>query len=1032
MPDQRISELTAAGALTGTEMIPLVQGGATCRASFSTVQDTVVEAVEAHTFTATGGTTARTLAAHLSNEIWAINQGVTHGGVTDDKAALQAAMTLAAAAGKVLRLSPGTIRITATLLVPAGLTMVYTGDPDDCLIDFAYPGAAQDMMKVLNVSDVWIEGFSMDCHQSGTLVNGNCIDVTGSTNVSLRRLNLRNAADEGVNISGSTKVSYIDGLVTGSQSSGIIIQGNSSDVTVEGLDLTGNLGFGIFGDSATHLYLRRNRCTSSMLELIGVRYNCSHGEIIGNHAVSTGDNGISITGRYFTATDNICHTNYNSGIWVYGHSNTVTGNICYNNGQNGGGGGNYAGVRVSAAFGGIASNNTVTGNVCFDSQTVKTQKWGVQLGNGSAYGSWTTATAYAALTYVASGANLYLTTAGGTSGASAPVHTSGSVSDGAVTWLYINTSVGSFQASHNQVGGNQCYDNVTSDYQNDTTNNLNNFHAIGSLTAHTNSSANTIGLTLRNANVSSNSGIGVTFNCSTTDTVESAKIRGIRTNTPSNGGTYLDFLTQDGTVAGLTRRLRIREEGAIEVSKKLNLAPQTAEAYTPTAGDIAYADGATWDPGHGAGLYGRAASAWLPLMNSRTDANAGKRFGAIGDSITHFFSNVTSTNIYTLTNSFIAWLRVLSMQSIDLIDANVYAVGGYTTANMITDGFHTSAAAAGLDYCVILAGTNDLAVTTPAVTIANLNTIYNTVLASGCQVVAVAIIPRTNTMTTQRQQYMGYINGWIRWKASTDPRIYFVDPSLTLMDSAGGSSSTYIYDTLHPGVLGAYTIGKAIWAVMEPHVPHTERRLTHPLDTYHATDNPGGNLINLGLGLGTAGGKVSVDITGDVASNWQVLQQNGATIGTGACLCAKVSRTDGEQGEWQQLTVSGTSTGITGYIFRQSTTVTAPVFGDTLDGWAEFEIDAGHTNLIGVAFSWYDENTSVTTMTSRDMLYNSLPGTNSVYPTEAVRGVLRIPRHTVITGSDLGRPAVEVMFQTGAMSAVVRIGRIHVRRVVSY
>lgn len=570
--------------------------------------------VSAQTVTSTGGTTARSLAAHLANEIWAINQGVTFNGVTDDKAALQAAMTLAAAAGKTLRLSPGTIRITGTLTCPTGLTMIYTGDPDDCLIDFGYTGTAQDMIKVLNVSDVWLEGFSLNAHQSATLVNGNCLDVTGSTNVTLRRLYLYNSPDEGMYISGSTKVSFIDGLVTGSQSSGIYILGASSDITIENIDVTSNLGFGIFCDNASHLYLRHNRCTTSMLELIGIRYNCSHGEIIGNHAVGTGDNGISITGQYFTATDNICHNNYNSGIWVYGHSNTVTGNICYNNGQNGGGGGNYAGVRISAAFGGIASNNTVTGNVCFDNQTVRTQKWGIQLGNGSAYGSWITATVYAALTYVVNGANLYLTSAGGTSGATAPVHTSGTVSDGAVSWLYINTSVGAFQATHNQVGGNQCYDNATSDYQNDTTNNLNNFHVMGSLTAHTNASSNTIGLTLRNANVSSNSGIGITFNCSTTDTIESAKIRGIRTNTPSNGGTYLDFLTQDGTVAGLTRRLRIREEGAVEVAVKLNLATLTAAPYTPTNGDIAYADGTSWNPGGtGAGFYGYVSGAWTKL-----------------------------------------------------------------------------------------------------------------------------------------------------------------------------------------------------------------------------------------------------------------------------------------------------------------------------------------------------------------------------------------------------------------------------------
>jgi hypothetical protein len=562
----------------------------------------------------TAGTTARTLADHLSDEIWAIDRGVTFDGVTDDKVALQAVMTFAAAAGKVLKLSPGTIRITATVTCPTGLTMIYPGgDPDDCLIDFAYSGAAQDMIKVLSVSDVWLEGFSMDCHQSGTLVNGNAIDVTGSTDVTLRRLNLRNAPDEGVNISGSTRVSFIGGLVTGSQSSGIILQANSSHITIEDLDLTGNLGFGIFGHAANHLYLRRNRCTQSMLELIGLRYTCAHGEVTGNHAVNTGDNGISITGQYFAVTNNICHSNYNSGIWVYGEENSFVSNICYNNGQNGGGGGNYAGIRVSPAFGGACRNNSVVGNVCFDTQAAPTQKWGIQLGSGSAYSTaWTTATAYAAATYVTNGNNLYLIAAAGTSGATAPVHTSGTVSDGGVSWTYVFTTTTSFHATGNEISANRCYGNLTADFQNDSTVGVNGVHGFGTLTAHTASSTNITGLTLRNASVASNSGIGIGFNCSTNETVENAKIRGIRTNAPLSGSTYLDFLTDQG--AGLVRRLRIREEGAVEIFVKANFVPQTAVPYTPTDGDLAYADGVGWNPGGtGAGFYGYVAGAWVKL-----------------------------------------------------------------------------------------------------------------------------------------------------------------------------------------------------------------------------------------------------------------------------------------------------------------------------------------------------------------------------------------------------------------------------------
>lgn len=50
--------------------------------------------------------------------------------------------------------------------------------------------------------------------------------------------------------------------------------------------------------------------------------------------------------------------------------------------------------------------------------------------------TWTASTLYAANTYTFYNGNYYSTTAGGTTGATPPTHTSGSVSDGGVTWTY--------------------------------------------------------------------------------------------------------------------------------------------------------------------------------------------------------------------------------------------------------------------------------------------------------------------------------------------------------------------------------------------------------------------------------------------------------------------------------------------------------------------------------------------------------------------------------------------------------------------
>ena len=60
--------------------------------------------------------------------------------------------------------------------------------------------------------------------------------------------------------------------------------------------------------------------------------------------------------------------------------------------------------------------------------------------------TWTTATLYAANSYTFYNGNYYQTTAGGTTGATAPTHTSGSVSDGGVTWTYYSGIYNEFLA----------------------------------------------------------------------------------------------------------------------------------------------------------------------------------------------------------------------------------------------------------------------------------------------------------------------------------------------------------------------------------------------------------------------------------------------------------------------------------------------------------------------------------------------------------------------------------------------------------
>lgn len=60
--------------------------------------------------------------------------------------------------------------------------------------------------------------------------------------------------------------------------------------------------------------------------------------------------------------------------------------------------------------------------------------------------TWTASTAFTANSYCFNNGNYYQTTTGGTTGATAPTHTSGSASDGGVTWTYYSGPYHNFLA----------------------------------------------------------------------------------------------------------------------------------------------------------------------------------------------------------------------------------------------------------------------------------------------------------------------------------------------------------------------------------------------------------------------------------------------------------------------------------------------------------------------------------------------------------------------------------------------------------
>jgi parallel beta-helix repeat protein len=113
--------------------------------------------------TATGSTTARTLAARFSDAVNVKDYGAKGDGITDDTAAIQAALNVSAPRGKTVVLPRGIYRTTATLNVASNTSI----DGSD--------GAVFRPDASANVPVIWGPGTSI-AHLANVAINGLTID----------------------------------------------------------------------------------------------------------------------------------------------------------------------------------------------------------------------------------------------------------------------------------------------------------------------------------------------------------------------------------------------------------------------------------------------------------------------------------------------------------------------------------------------------------------------------------------------------------------------------------------------------------------------------------------------------------------------------------------------------------------------------------------------------------------------------------------------------------------------------------------
>ncbi|ACL40890.1 hypothetical protein Achl_2927 [Pseudarthrobacter chlorophenolicus A6] len=300
-------------------------------------------------------------------------------------------------------------------------------------------------------------------------------------------------------------------------------------------------------------------------------------------------------------------------------------------------------------------------------------------------------------------------------------------------------------------------------------------------------------------------------------------------------------------------------------------------------------------------------------------------FVTLGDSRTQFNGNIRQEDvsgggdaITKLDRGYMTWAQVLLRQRMRWIKNG--GVGGDTTAMMLarTDALLDLNPGWLIGFGVINSVNSDV----PSATIiSELGQIFDKCAARGVKVVWGTDWCSTSTNTIARKSALYGTNEWLRQQVGVRPDFYLADYATAIVDPTTGTPyAALASDNLHQDGPGGLRMARQLVKVLSPLIPPSDRLIVSNLDTT--------NLLLNGMFEGDGG-------TGR-ATTW-------ASGTGGTATYAKVARTDGVPGFWQQVTVSGA----TGSRLREDLlpgVAGSWVEGDKVRFEIEFETDAAGWN----------------------------------------------------------------------------------------
>ena len=398
------------------------------------------------------------------------------------------------------------------------------------------------------------------------------------------------------------------------------------------------------------------------------------------------------------------------------------------------------------------------------------------------------------------------------------------------------------------------------------------------------------------------------------------------------------------------------------------------------------------------------------LSNALPDVN-GPTFAAIGDSMTDqntrwILPPLASPSSAWFSDGPLSWFRILSHQRINFPLSHELGVSGDTFEQILARVDQVFNLSPKPDYCVVLAGANNISLTTSLGSFESMRDKWLKIVTSikerGIIPITMPAPPRAgSTLTTAQVLTQHRLTAFQREFCRKNKGYLFCDYLKYFIDQASATGAPLALmvkaDNLHPAATGAFYMGKAMAELMDMYLPDPASSFFSAMDYYDATSNPTGSLLHSGATnystmagtTGTHTASSGFTTSGNLATGFTSIKSGGTS--TMAATCSKESRTDGwASGALQVVAISVTGAGGADEIHNLRAT---PVFADVAPGdwvYAEVKVDVtgAPVNLNALELYLLESRPS-NSQTAVDMNYNA--ATSLLVPAVTWSGTLRTP-----------------------------------------